>query len=433
MNKLLKNSSYFDNVDRPDMDIINDCVHCGFCLSTCPTYLETGNELDSPRGRIYLMKSVLEQNIPLGSSVVDHLDKCLGCLACETSCPSGVKYRFLIENSRSQIEKHYKRGLKDRLTRDFIFKLFPYPDRLKPLLPLLYLYDRSGLRRLFQSRRTRRVIPAAIQNMIDMIPSVKNFLHKEMPEIMRAEGNRRYRVGILKGCVQDAWFSNVNRSTVNVLVKNGCDVLIPPDQGCCGALSIHSGRLDEGRKFARKLIDSFLSLNLDAIIVNSAGCGSSVKDYIKLLKHDSSYSEKAKKISSITKDIMEFLDEAGLNTGLKKMEMSVTYQDACHIVHGQKISDSPRKLLKMIPGIDFIELPESDHCCGSAGIYNLIQPDMSADILERKMKNVISTGADYLAVSNPGCLMQLQKGARLSDANIRIVHPVEILDKAISS
>jgi len=430
MNSSQNNGIYFDDYDRPDMEIVNDCVHCGFCLSSCPTYLATGNELDSPRGRIYLIKSALEEKIPLGDSLADHLDKCLGCLACETSCPSGVKYRFLIENSRSQIERKYKRNFKNRLIRKTIFKLFPYSNRLKPLLPLLYLYDRVGFRRLLQSGRIRKIMPSPLQNMIDMIPSVKNFLHQELPEVIRAEGDKRFKVGMLKGCVQDAWFSNINKSTVNVLTKNGCEVVIPADQGCCGALSIHSGRLDEGREFAKRLIDSFIKMNLDAIIVNSAGCGSSIKDYIKLLEHDTVYSEKAKKISAITKDVMEFLYESGIQTDLKRIDMDVTYQDACHIIHGQRIGDAPRKLLKMIPGLNFIELPESDHCCGSAGIYNLIQPDMSADILERKMQNILSTGAEYIAVSNPGCLMQLQKGIRMNNSKIRILHPVEILDKA---
>lgn len=423
----------FDETDKPDIDILNDCVHCGFCLSSCPTYIETGNELDSPRGRIYLIKSALEERIPVGDSLVNHLDRCLGCLACETSCPSGVKYRNLIENSRTQIEKKYDRGWKQRLTRSIIFSTLPYSRRMKLLLPLLYLFSRTGVRRIFNYEITRRILPSSILRLVDMAPEVKTFIPRRFPVIARSRTKRRFRVGLLKGCIQQAWFSDINDSTISLLTKNGCDVVIPQTEQCCGALSIHSGRLDEGREFARKIIDEFIKMNVDALIINSAGCGSSVKDYKHLLENDPVYAGKASEISKKTRDIMEFIDDIGLVSRLENTDIKVTYQDACHIIHGQKLKDPPRNLLKQIPGISFTELPGSDNCCGSAGIYNLMQPEMSEKILNRKIDTIESTGADYLAVSNPGCLMQLQKGIRARGLNIKIVHPVEILDNALSS
>lgn len=420
----------FDGKDKPDINIVNDCVHCGFCLSACPTYIETGNELDSPRGRIYLIKSAIEGRINMVGSMVNHLDKCLGCLACETACPSGVKYRYLIENARSQINRRYKRSRKEKIMRELIFRLFPYSGRLRLLTPLIYLYIKSGLRNLVESGALKRVIPSALSNMSRMLPGVDNPRHGRLPEVVPPAGRKRFRVAMLSGCVQEAWFSHVNRATVNVLSRNGCEVFIPRQQGCCGALSVHSGRLGEGRKFAKKIIDEFISLDVDAIIVNSAGCGSSIKDYTKLLEDDPVYYRKAGQISKKTRDVFEFLDEVGMECELRELKIDLTYQDACHIVHGQGIKNAPREILKKIPGLNFIELPRSDDCCGSAGIYNLVQPGMAEDILNRKMENVKATGAGYVAASNPGCLMQLQKGIRMSELGMKTVHPVEILDMA---
>lgn len=333
MSKLNK----FDSIDKPDQNIIDDCVHCGFCLSACPTYLETGNELDSPRGRIYLIKSVMEEKIPLGSNVVKHLDKCLGCLACETACPSGVKYRHLIESSRSQIERNYTRSLFDKLFRWFIFKLFPYQNRLSLILPLLYLYNKSGLRRLVAFTGVMKQISKDLHRMEQIIPSPDTIKTIKYPEVIPSRNETKHRVAFLTGCVQNAFFSKTNISTIEVLTKLECEVVVPRHQTCCGALSNHTGRLEEGREFARNVIDTFTELDVDHVIVNSAGCGSNIKEYGKLLANDDKYSLKAKKLGEKTRDIMEFIDDIGINGKLRELNLKVTYQDACHIAHGQSI------------------------------------------------------------------------------------------------
>lgn len=422
----------FDKIDRPEEKIINDCVHCGFCLSACPTYLETGNELDSPRGRIYLIKSVLEEEISLGDSVVKHLDLCLGCLACETACPSGVKYRNLIEKSRSQIERKYRRGIVDKIYRSLIFSLFPYQNRLKWIMPFTYFYNKLGFRKLIRSVGILKKISNSLYEMEKMIPSSNRIYPKQLPEVVPAKGEKKHRVAILTGCVQGVFFSQTNEATIRVLTQNSCEVVIPKDQGCCGALSIHSGRLEEGRTFAKKIIDTFYSLDVDCIVINSAGCGSSIKEYIDLLHDDPEYAKKAERTSEKTKDLMEFLDEIGIDENMREVNLKITYQDACHISHGQRIKAAPRNILSRIPGIEFVEMEESDHCCGSAGIYNLVEKDMSNKILERKLNNVIKTEAEYIVASNPGCLIQIQKGLSENNIDIKPAHPIEILDMAYS-
>ena len=422
----------FDETDRPSSSIIDDCVHCGFCLSACPTYVETGNELDSPRGRIYLVKSVLEENIPLGNSVVDHLDKCLGCLACETACPSGVKYRFLIENSRAQIERNHQRGLREKLLRGFIFSLFPYEKKLSRFLPLLYLYEKSGLRRLINSTGLLKRLSKTLYKMERMVPGDITMGTIKFPEVNPPRGKATRRVALLTGCIQNVFFSKTNAATLNVLTKTGCEVIVPPGQSCCGALSVHSGRLEEGREFARKTIDMFSSLDVDYFIINSAGCGSAIKEYGELLKDDHVYAKKAVNLSTKTRDIMEFLDEVGLDVEFKKLNLKITYQDACHVSHGQGINAAPRNLLSKIPGLELIEMRGSDTCCGSAGIYNILQSDMADRILGRKISNIRQTGSQMVLAGNPGCLMQIRKGLSDSKLKMGIAHPIEIIDRAIS-
>ena len=421
----------FDDIDRPQKSIVDDCVHCGFCLSACPTYIETGNELDSPRGRIYLMGSVLEEKIPLGETVVEHLDKCLGCLACETACPSGVQYRFLIESSRSQIERNYKRSIGDKLFRGMLFSILPYPKKLGRTLPLLYFYNKSGMRRLFNSFGLIKKLSSTIYRMEQMIPKVDSISLKTYPEVISPAGEKKHRVALLTGCVQNVFFPGTNDSSINVLKKLGCEVVIPGDQTCCGALSVHSGRLAEGRDFARNIVDSFSNLDVDAFIINSAGCGSTIKEYTHLLSQDKDYSEKAKRLSEKTKDIMEFIDEIGINYEFNDLNMKITYQDACHISHGQNIRTAPRNVLSKIPGLEIVEMKNSDTCCGSAGVYNILQPDLAEDILDKKIENIENTDAECVVAGNPGCLLQIQKGLREKNQNLSIAHPVEILDKAL--
>lgn len=418
----------FDEVDRPSPEIIRDCVHCGFCLTACPTYLQTGNELDSPRGRIYLIKSAVEGKIPMGRALVKHLDLCLGCLGCETACPSGVRYRSLIEAARSQIERRYERPLSERLFRSLLFSIFPYPGRLKLLLPFLFLNQVTGLGLLL---RRIGVLPKGLANAEGILPKVGfSPLLSRLPSVVPARGKRRFRVAMLTGCVQSVFFSKTNEATVRVLSENGCDVVIPKNQGCCGALSLHSGRLSEARGFARSNIGVFDELDVDAVVVNAAGCGSAMKEYGELLKNDAQYGERGESLSGKTRDVMEFLSDIGLQGELKELRLRITYQDACHIAHAQGIREHPRRVIRGIPGIELIELPESDLCCGSAGIYNLLQPDMSESLLKRKISKLRETGADVLLAGNPGCLLQIQKGIREHGLNIKTAHPIELLDWA---
>ncbi len=423
----------FDEIDRPSPDLVKDCVHCGFCLSACPTYLETGNELDSPRGRIYLMKSALEGKIPMGGSLVKHLDMCLGCIACEPACPSGVQYSRLIESARSQIERRYERPFSDKLHRSLIFSIFPYSRRLRLLLPLLYFYQASGLKHLIRKSGIVRRLSKTLSKMDDMLPTIKSrALFPSMPNVVHAKGKKRHRVALLTGCVQSVLFPETNDATVRVLSENGCEVIVSRNQGCCGALSLHSGRLSEARDFARANINIFERSDCDAIIVNSAGCGSAMKEYRQLLIEDESYAERAERISNKTKDIMEFLDEIGLRGELREVKCRVTYQDACHIAQAQRIKSQPRNIIKKIPGVEFVELPESELCCGSAGIYNMVEPEMSGRLLDRKIRNLRETEADLLVAGNPGCLLQIQMGIKQNGLKIKTAHPIELLDWAYS-
>lgn len=422
----------FDEHDRPSVDIINDCVHCGFCLPTCPTYVETKNELDSPRGRIHLMKNAVEGKIPLDDSLVKHLDLCLGCLACETACPSGVKYSSLIETSRSQIERNYSRSGGENFIRSLIFSIFPYSLRLKLLLPFLLTFKYLGIKFILTKTRLINILPQILRNFINLTPDLSaSEVFSGLPKFIESKTGVKYTVLLLKGCVQSVFFPNVNQSSVNVLSKLGCNIEIPKKQGCCGALSLHSGRMDEARQFARKLIDEFSKHEFDYIIVNSAGCGSSMKEYSELLKDDTEYSDKAKEFSLKTKDIMEFISEIGLDAKLKEVNKKLTYQDACHVAHGQKITTQPRELLKQIPGIEFCELKESDMCCGSAGIYNLVQPEMSQKLLNRKVLNIKDIKPDILTAANPGCLLQITSGLNKEGINIETAHPIELIDEAM--
>lgn len=422
----------FDGEDRPSGKIMQDCVHCGFCLSACPTYLETGNELDSPRGRIHLIKAASEGRIPMGESLVRHLDLCLGCLACETACPSGVRYRNLIETSRGQIERRFRRGFRERMLRAFIFAVFPHAARLRLLVPAAYLVSALRLKKLFPPRLLERISPA-LSSMFHMLPEVSSPVPRPLARFHPAEGEAKRKVALLSGCVQGVFFPEINRATVDVLRAGGCDVLVPGDQGCCGALSLHSGRIGEARKFARKLVDVLARTEVDAVVVNSAGCGSTMKQYAELLEGDPDYFEKAAALSEKTVDVMEFLPETEIAGRLGELPVRATYQDACHAVHGQGVRSRPRDLLRSVPGLELAEMPRPDGCCGSAGIYNMVQPEMSARLLSRKIRDVESVGADCLAVANPGCMIQIRRGLAGSDCGTEVVHPVEILNRSLGA
>ncbi len=431
----------FDQHHPPDPELIADCVHCGFCLSTCPTYLLWGEEMDSPRGRIQLMKMTSEGEIGINATFTAHIDQCLGCMACVTACPSGVQYDKLIEATRSQIERlsgmqwsayRYKRSFSDRLFRSFLFSLFPHPARLRTMLPLLWLYQKTGARRLLCSQKLSQLMPDRLLGMEAVMPSVSlGALLSRPATFTRALGPRRRRVGLLLGCVQRVFFDPVNAATIRVLTAEGCDVVIPPGQGCCGALSIHSGREDEGLKYARRLIDTFEAWGVDTVVVNAAGCGSTMKEYAYLLRDDLKYAERARAFSDSVRDITEVLAELEPVAPRHPIHLRVAYHDACHLAHAQRVRLQPRKVLRSIPGIEVVDIPEADICCGSAGIYSLIEPQPANQLGERKARNILSMHPDVIATANPGCLLQINSALQRLGEHIPTLHPVELVDASI--
>ncbi|HEX2350653.1 MAG TPA: heterodisulfide reductase-related iron-sulfur binding cluster [Ktedonobacterales bacterium] len=422
----------FDSHHAPDPEIIADCVHCGFCLPSCPTYVLWGEEMDSPRGRIQLMKMVSNGEIGLSETVTRHWDQCLGCMACVTACPSGVRYDRLIEATRPQVERHVPRSTSDRLLRELIFQLFPHPERMRALLPLLWAYQRSGASRVTRAPRMAQRLLPQLRAMEAMAPPVElNRRQEPLTEVIAARGQVRQRVALLLGCVQRVFFDEVNRATIRTLTAEGCEVVIPAGQGCCGALSIHAGREEEGLRYARRLIDSFSRVDVDAIVVNVAGCGSNMKDYAYLLRDDPQYAERAAALSAKTRDISEFLAALEPMAPRAAIVARVAYHDACHLAHAQGIRRQPRALLEAIPGLEVVTVPESELCCGSAGIYNLVEPEPAAQLGERKARNVLSVHPDALVASNAGCLLQITTALHALDVDLPTLHPIELVDASI--
>jgi glycolate oxidase iron-sulfur subunit len=417
----------FDQHHPPEKELIDDCVHCGFCLPTCPTYLLWGEEMDSPRGRIYLMDIGLEGE-PLDQEMASHFDRCLGCMACVTACPSGVQYDKLIEETRQQVERNHPRSRGERALRRMIFSLFPHPERLRAMRGPLRLYRASGLQGLLRRSGLLRRLPAGLQAMERLLPDMGSA--EPLPATTPAVGAVRQRVGMLTGCIQRAFFPQVNAATVRVLAAEGCEVVAPPRQRCCGALSMHSGREDEAQAYARAMIDTFENAGVDSVVVNVAGCGSSMKEYGHLLRDDAEYAERAAAFSAKVRDLSELLVELGPVAERKPLEMSVAYHDACHLAHAQGIRAQPRKSLGEVPGLQLREIAEAEICCGSAGIYNLIQPEPARELGDRKAGNVLATGADLLVTSNPGCMLQIR--ASLSGrGEVPMAHIAEVLDASI--
>jgi glycolate oxidase iron-sulfur subunit len=422
----------FDDHHPPSPELIADCVHCGFCLPTCPTYLLWGEEMDSPRGRIYLMKMASEGDIGMSTDLTRHIDQCLGCMACVTACPSGVQYDKLIEATRQQVERRYSRPLHERLFRQMLFALFPYPERLRALVPLLWTYQKAGMRRVFRSPLAERYIPEGLRGMETVMPPVKlGAMRKRLPQFTRAQGERRRRVGLLSGCVQRIFFEPVNEATIRVLAAEGCDVVVPPSQGCCGALHIHGGREEDGLDFARRLIDTFETWAVDTVVVNAAGCGSNMKEYGYLLRDDPRYAERAKQFSEKVRDVSELLDELEPVATRHPVPLRVAYHDACHLAHAQGVRRQPRAVLRAIPGLEVVDIPEAEICCGSAGIYNLVEPAPAAELGERKARNILSTAPQAIATSNPGCLLQINAALQRIGASVPTLHPVELVDASM--
>jgi glycolate oxidase iron-sulfur subunit len=394
-----------------------DCVHCGLCLSACPTYIELGTEMDSPRGRIYLMKALEDGTLGMTPDVARHLDLCLGCRACETACPSGVRYGDLIEAARTFVEEQHHRPLVDRWRRQLITLIFPHPQRLRMLLTPLRLLERLGV--LVQLRTLSR--------WAAMLPRLEAW--PPLAAVTPAQGPERRRVGFVAGCVAQVLFAETNRATVRVLTRNGCSVMTPTQQTCCGALYLHAGKPREALDCARRNIDAFPT-DLDAIVVNAAGCGATLKEYGDLLADDPQYAARAQAFSAKVRDVTEFLAALPLIPPHGAVQARVTYHDACHLAHGQGVSEAPRKLLQQIPGLELVELSDSDTCCGSAGSYNLTEPEMAQRLAERKVANIRATAATCVAAANPGCVLQIRAGLRRAGLDIPVVHPIELLDQA---
>lgn len=431
----LSNLSGFDNHHPPEPKLIDTCVHCGFCLSTCPSYRVIGKEMDSPRGRVYLMDAINEGEIPLNTATVEHFDSCLGCLACVTTCPSGVQYDKLIAATRPQIERNYPRSLPERLYRQLIFSLFPYPNRLRPLLAPLMVYQKLGLQKLVRSTGLLKRLSPRLAAMESVLPEIPlDAFRDNLPTVIPAQGEKRYRVGMILGCVQRLFFSKVNTATVRVLTANGCEVIIPKSQGCCAALPEHQGQEEQAKALARQMIDSFEGTDVDAVIINAAGCGHTLKQYGHILQDDPEYREKANEFAGKVKDVQEFLATSGVTAKLSPLSdkpLTIVYQDACHLLHGQKISLQPRQLLRQIPGVKLREPIDAALCCGSAGVYNMLQPEVADELGQQKVQNLLNTGADLIASANPGCTLQIIKHLRQQDKKISIIHPIELLDYSI--
>jgi glycolate oxidase iron-sulfur subunit len=418
----------FDDHHPPQAELIKDCVHCGFCLPSCPTYVLWGEEMDSPRGRIHLMKTGLEGE-PLSTSMVGHFDACLGCMACVSACPSGVHYDTLLADTRAQVERRYERSRWERLFRAAIFWLFPYPRRIRVLRGPLALYQRSGLDRWLRQTGLLDRLPPTLRVMESLIPTLTP--RQPLPDRVPALGQRRAVVGMLTGCVQDALFPDVNAATARVLAAEGCEVVIPRGQGCCGALSQHTGREQEAISFARALIDRFEDARVDFVVVSAAGCGSAMKEYAHLLRDDPDYTTRAQAFAGRTRDVAELLVELGPVAPRHPLDITIAYHDACHLGHAQGVRSQPRELLRAIPGLTMVEIPEADLCCGSAGIYNLLHPEPATELGDRKTHNVLTTGASVLVTANPGCLMQIAASARRLTESLTLAHTVTVLDASI--
>ena len=405
------------------------CTRCGLCEQACPTYRLLHFEPDSPRGRIFLMKEYAEGKAAMSDHLAEHLYKCLGCRACETVCPAGVPYGRLLEYGRHEVETHLPTSAGRRRWRAFRSLAF---ERLLPnralfgalLAPAQALQRVPGFARLLAS-----VLPGRLRRLVSMIPEDFD-AGAPLCANYAAGGERRARVGLFTGCVMSSLFAQTHAATARVLARNGCEVVVVPSQWCCGALNVHAGEKVHASQMARANIDAFEKANVDAVIVNSAGCGALMKEYPELLRDDAAYAAKAQAFAAKTKDVSEFLAEFGLRPEMGELRMRVTYQDACHLVHGQRIRRQPRELLQAVPGLDYVELREADRCCGAAGVYSLTQPELSEQILDEKLDAIVDSGAQVVATANPGCQMQLQAGLAQRHLRVRVCHVLDLIDLA---
>jgi glycolate oxidase iron-sulfur subunit len=419
----------FDSHHPPAPDLINQCVHCGFCLPACPTYALWGDEMDSPRGRIYLIKMASEGATAMTDNWVRHFDTCLGCVSCMTACPSGVDYGKLIESTRAQIERLHPRPFAERLHRGMIFALFPKIGRLRFLRVVLSLYQKSGLQALVRGSRILKLFPPRLQAMETLAPKVTP--REEILPITPAKSPQRKRVGIMLGCVQREFLSAVNAATVRVLAAEGCEVVAPPAQGCCGALLVHAGEEKPALDLARGMIDAFEQAGVETIVTNAGGCGSNVKDYGYLLRDDKAYAERARRFSAKCKDIAEFLEEIGPRAPRHPVKLRVAFHDSCHLQHAQRVRTQPRALLSAIPELELLEIAESALCCGSAGIYNLVEPKTADQLADRKAGHIVPLKPDVVATGNPGCQLQIAAALERQGQAIPVVHTIQLVDASI--
>jgi glycolate oxidase iron-sulfur subunit len=425
----------FSHLKNLDYSVVQQCMHCGMCLPTCPTYDATKEEKNSPRGRIALMRAIADDRLEPTKTFAEEMYFCLGCLACMTACPAGVNYAELFEHARAEAERSGVLSNPRRsVIRGFTLRwLFMDLDRLQLLGRIMRLYQQLGLQTFLRRSGVLKILPRRLQELEAMTPTIQPKFSAEMiAPVTPAQTTRRYRVAMLTGCAQDLIFSDVNRDTVEVLARNGCDVVTPPEQQCCGSLHAHNGEWELAQELARKNIEQFPPEDFDAIITNAAGCGSHLKHYAHLLHDDPRYAKRAELWDAKIKDIHEWLAAIGIETPRTNgaAPLHVTYHEACHLCHGQKITAQPRQVLQSMAHVKMTELPESTWCCGSAGIYNIIQPEMANDLLDRKVKHIQSTGAEVVATGNPGCMLQVLNGCRKAGMNVRIAHPVTLLAEA---
>jgi glycolate oxidase iron-sulfur subunit len=422
-------TSAFDAHHAPSNEIIEKCVHCGFCLPVCPTYVLWGQEMDSPRGRIYLMKLASEGAAEMNSNWVSHFDSCLGCMACMTACPSGVDYGKLIEATRAQIERKTERPGGEKLHRRFMFGTFTRPDRLRRMrLPLL-VYQKSGLQAVVRGLGLLRLLPKEMRTMEALLPKLGP--REDVSEITPAVGAKRLRVGLLLGCVQREFFPQVNAATARVLAAEGCEVVAPEAQPCCGALLVHAGEEAAAIELAKKTIDAFERASVDTIVTNAAGCGSNVKEYGHLLRDDREYAARAKAFAAKCKDVSEVLADLEPRAKRHPLKVRVAFHDSCHLQHAQGVRAQPRALLSGIPELELAEIPEGAICCGSAGIFNLVQPDAANQLGDRKAQLIEPLKADVVATGNPGCILQMQSSLARQGQKTPVVHTIQLLDASI--
>ena len=421
--------SAFDVHNPPARELMDKCVHCGFCLPVCPTYLLWREEMDSPRGRIYLMRMAADGAATLSDKWVGHLDACLGCMACMPACPSGVDYGKLIEATRAQIERNYPRSAAERAYRRTIFKTFTNPARLRALLLPMKGYQKTGLQKLARKTGLLKLLPERLRSMESLLPRLEK--SEALPEVTPAKGTQRHRVGMLTGCVQSVLFPEVNAATARVLAAEGCEVVAPKDQSCCGALLVHAGEEEQAQAHARRTIDAFERAKVETIIVNAAGCGSTMKEYGYLLREDPNYAARAREFSAKCRDVSEFLAAIEPRAPRNPLGLRVAYHDSCHLQHAQGVRSQPRTLLSRIPQIEIVEIPEPAVCCGSAGIYNLVQPEAAAQLGDRKAQNIVGLKPDAVASGNPGCLLQLRAALDRAGNSVPVLHIIELLDASI--